>query len=126
MQQLRSSSVHDLPEAIRYDGPEPLRDVARASLPPLEFDNRFVRDLPGDAETGPRLRQVHGALYSRVDPTPVADPKLVAYSPEVAALVGFDEESVSSPAFAQVFGGNALIDGMEPYAANYGGHQFGH
>ena len=24
-----------------------------------------------------------------------------------------------------MFGGNALIDGMQPYAANYGGHQFG-
>jgi serine/tyrosine/threonine adenylyltransferase len=24
-----------------------------------------------------------------------------------------------------VFGGNALLDGMQPYAANYGGHQFG-
>ena len=34
--------------------------------------------------------------------------------------------TVASPAFAQVFGGNALLEGMEPYAANYGGHQFGH
>ncbi len=25
-----------------------------------------------------------------------------------------------------MFGGNALVEGMEPYAANYGGHQFGH
>jgi uncharacterized protein YdiU (UPF0061 family) len=30
-----------------------------------------------------------------------------------------------SPAFAEVFGGNAILDGMEPFAANYGGHQFG-
>ena len=29
------------------------------------------------------------------------------------------------PLFADVFGGNALIEGMEPYAASYGGHQFG-
>ena len=28
--------------------------------------------------------------------------------------------------FAQVFGGNALYAGMQPWAANYGGHQFGH
>ncbi|MDQ2702799.1 MAG: YdiU family protein, partial [Pseudomonadota bacterium] len=28
--------------------------------------------------------------------------------------------------FARVFGGNALLPGMQPYAANYGGHQFGH
>ena len=40
----------------------------------FRFDNAFVHQLPADAETGPRLRQVHGALYSRIDPTPVAAP----------------------------------------------------
>ncbi len=92
----------------------------------LRFDNTFVRELPADPETGPRLRQVHGALYSRVDPTPVAAPRLVAHSREVASLLGIDAATVASPAFAQVFGGNALLEGMQPYAANYGGHQFGH
>jgi serine/tyrosine/threonine adenylyltransferase len=29
------------------------------------------------------------------------------------------------PLFAEVFAGNVLLDGMEPYSANYGGHQFG-
>src|SRR4051812_20124068 len=29
------------------------------------------------------------------------------------------------PLFAEVFAGNTMLDGMEPYAANYGGHQFG-
>ncbi|HVN35933.1 MAG TPA: YdiU family protein [Casimicrobiaceae bacterium] len=91
----------------------------------LRFDNRFVRELPADPETGPRLRQVHGALFSRVHPTPVAAPRLIAYSRDVAAMLGIDEATIASPAFAQVFGGNALIDGMQPYAANYGGHQFG-
>jgi serine/tyrosine/threonine adenylyltransferase len=92
----------------------------------LRFDNSFTRELPADPHTGSQRRQVHGALYSLVDPTPVAAPRLIAYSPEVAALVGISEADVASPAFAQVFGGNALLDGMQPYAANYGGHQFGH
>jgi uncharacterized protein YdiU (UPF0061 family) len=91
----------------------------------LRFDNRFVHELPTDPETGLRVRQVYGALYSRVDPTPVAAPRLIAHSREVAALLDIDEESIASPAFAQVFGGNALLEGMQPYAANYGGHQFG-
>jgi len=92
----------------------------------LRFDNRFVTELPADPEAGPRLRQVQGALYSRVDPTPVAAPRLVAHSREVAALLGIAAADIESPAFARVFGGNALIEGMQPYAANYGGHQFGH
>ena len=90
------------------------------------FDNAFVRDVPGDAEHGPRLRQVEGALYSSVDPTPVAAPRVLAHSAEMATVLGFSEEDVATPEFAQVFGGNALLNGMQPYAANYGGHQFGH
>ena len=94
-------------------------------LQSLQFDNRFVRELPADPESGPRVRQVHKALYSRVDPTPVPQPRLIAHSSEVAAILGIDEQDIASPDFAKVFGGNALVEGMEPYAANYGGHQFG-
>ena len=91
----------------------------------LSFDNAFVRELPADPTTGPGRRQVHGALYSHVEPTPVAAPRLVAWSREVAAMLDIDPADIESPAFAQVLGGNALLDGMQPYAANYGGHQFG-
>ncbi|MEO8460594.1 MAG: protein adenylyltransferase SelO [Dokdonella sp.] len=92
----------------------------------LRFDNAFVRDLPGDSERGPRLRQVHGAAYSPVEPTAVAAPRLIAHSREVATSLGLSDADVASPLFAQVFGGNALLGGMQPFAANYGGHQFGH
>jgi protein adenylyltransferase len=94
-------------------------------LQSLQFDNRFVRELPADPESGSRVRQVHKALYSRVEPTPVPSPRLIAHSREVAAILGIDEQEIATPEFAMVFGGNALLDGMEPYAANYGGHQFG-
>ncbi|MDE2247495.1 MAG: YdiU family protein [Xanthomonadaceae bacterium] len=92
----------------------------------LNFDNAFVRDLPGDAEQGPRRRQVESALYSHVAPSAVAAPRLLAHSAEVAAMLELAETDVASPEFAAVFAGNALLDGMQPYAANYGGHQFGH
>ncbi|HVO88849.1 MAG TPA: YdiU family protein [Casimicrobiaceae bacterium] len=92
----------------------------------LRFDNRFVSDLPADPLDHAARRQVHGALYSRVMPTPVAQPRLVAYSPEVAQLLGLTEQDLASPRFAEVFGGNALVEGMQPFAANYGGHQFGY
>ncbi|TXH34248.1 MAG: YdiU family protein [Rhodospirillaceae bacterium] len=91
----------------------------------LTFDNAFIRDLPGDRETGPRQRQVAGALYSRVEATPVKAPRLLAYAPEVAKLLGLSAADVTVPDFAEVFAGNKLWPGMEPYAANYGGHQFG-
>jgi uncharacterized protein YdiU (UPF0061 family) len=94
-------------------------------MPALRFDNRFVRELPADPERGPRIRQVPGAAFSHVEPTPVKAPRLIAHSREVAQLLGLTEEDIGSPAFARVFGGNALLEGMQPYAANYGGHQFG-
>ncbi len=94
-------------------------------MQPLRFDNRFIQSLPADPEVGPRRREVRGALYSHVEPTRVASPRLIAHSREVAALVGIAESEVTSPWFARVFGGNDLLAGMQPYAANYGGHQFG-
>ena len=92
----------------------------------LDFDNRFVRELPGDRSGDPQVRQVEGALWSTVSPTPVAAPRVLAYSQEMADTLGLDLATIQSPEFAQVFGGNALLPGMQPYAANYGGHQFGH
>jgi uncharacterized protein YdiU (UPF0061 family) len=100
------------------------------------FDNRFVNELPGDPESGPHRRQVHGACWSAVEPTPVAAPRLLAHSPEVAALLdipiavppvpqGFPSVTPIAAHFAEVFAGNRLLPGMQPYAACYGGHQFG-
>lgn len=94
-------------------------------MPLLHFDNSFLRELPGDPSDQPGPREVTGAAYSRVLPTPVAAPRLLAHSAELAATLGFDAGELTSDDFAQVFGGNALLPGMQPWAANYGGHQFG-
>ena len=96
-----------------------------ASLPDLCFDNAWVRELPADAEKAVFQRQVERALHSMVAPTPVAEPRLVAHSVEVAEMLGFSEDDVRSQEFTDVFAGNALMVGMQPMATNYGGHQFG-
>lgn len=95
-------------------------------LAALRFDNAFVRELPGDPVTLNQRRQVLGACYSRVQPTPVRAPVLLACSPECAALLDLDAQACGDPAFAEVFAGNRLLPGMDPYAMCYGGHQFGH
>jgi len=91
----------------------------------LRFDNAFVRGLPGDPGHGTRPRQVTGALYSLLDPVPVSAPAMLAYSVDAADLLDLAGADLAAPEAAQVFGGNALLPGMQPYAANYGGHQFG-
>ncbi len=96
-----------------------------AELDQLPFDNRFTAELPADPDSSNRRRQVHGACFSRVSPTPVSDPVTLAWSPEVADLLGLDRAVCESDDFAQVFGGNRVPAGADPFAANYGGHQFG-
>ncbi len=95
------------------------------SLESLHFTNRFTRDLPGDPERENHRRQVRQACWSGVTPTPVAAPRLVAHAREVAELLDIEVTSDNEQAFAEVFGGNRLLPGMEPFAMCYGGHQFG-
>ena len=92
----------------------------------LNFDNRFIAEMPGDPVFDPGVREVRAAAYSLVRPTHVSEPTLLAWSREVADLLDLDASDLASPEFAQVFGGNRLLPGMQPFAANYGGHQFGH
>jgi len=96
-----------------------------ASLDLLQFDNRFVNELPADPDLTNSRRQVTGACYSRVLTTKVAAPKTISYSREVAKLLDLDSTDCESELFAQVFGGNKLLEGMDPFAMCYGGHQFG-
>jgi uncharacterized protein YdiU (UPF0061 family) len=91
----------------------------------LAFDNRALRSLPIDPSEELRPRQVFGACFSRVRPTPVKRPRTLAVAREVAALLDLRPDFVDSEAFAEVFAGNRLLPGMESVSACYGGHQFG-
>ena len=89
------------------------------------FKSRFTASLPGDPEQTNKRRQVD-ACYSYVKPTPVAAPKTIAYSPEVATLLELPTTFCRSQTFAEVMAGNRLVNDMKPFAMCYGGHQFGH
>lgn len=91
----------------------------------LKFDNRFTRELSADSLTDNTSRQVKGACFTRVQPTSVASPRLIAYSCETAALFDLSSDACESHDFLEVFSGNRLLPGMDPYAMCYGGHQFG-
>ncbi|MDP7068170.1 MAG: YdiU family protein, partial [Acidimicrobiales bacterium] len=95
------------------------------ALDELRFDNRFTASLPGENAGGTVPRQVAGACYSRVSPTPVTRPTLVAHSSEVCELLGLTSEELQDTNFADVFSGNRLLKGMDSHATCYGGHQFG-
>jgi serine/tyrosine/threonine adenylyltransferase len=90
----------------------------------LYFDNQLVGTLAGDPQRGGPPRQVKAA-FSWVQPTPVAAPQLLGFSKPVAQLLGLSDADVHSAEFLSAFSGNVLLPGMQPHAANYGGHQFG-
>jgi serine/tyrosine/threonine adenylyltransferase len=91
----------------------------------VKFDNRWLRELPGDPIAENAIRQVRGALWSPVSPTPVNAPKLIKTAPQVLALLGLSEADVASTQWVNALSGNGLIAGMQPNATCYGGHQFG-
>jgi uncharacterized protein YdiU (UPF0061 family) len=91
----------------------------------LKFRSDFVNALPGDPVEENRPRQVKGACYSRVNPTPLSAPKLISFSKPLAQQLGLPESWLRSQQAESVLGGNEILPGMIPYAMCYGGHQFG-
>ena len=93
--------------------------------PEITVKNDFTDQLPEDPNPANTRRQVTGACYSRVSPTRVKAPALVAYSREAAKLLGMSDSFCRSKEFVRIFSGNQLVDKTTPYAMCYGGHQFG-
>ena len=77
----------------------------------IPFDNSYAR-LPD-------------RFFSRLDPTPVRAPMLIALNVGLAEELGLDAEALKSPAGVAVLAGNARPDGADPLAMAYAGHQFG-
>jgi len=106
-----------LPPETPLDAPValPLTSTDTAVVPGVElglrFDNSFAR-LPG-------------MFHTRLQPTPLADPYLVAVSESAAQLIGLDPALLRSGATIEALTGNRPVAGAEPLAAVYSGHQFG-
>ena len=63
-------------------------------------------------------------FYTRLSPTPVSKPELIAFNEELAEVlriscIGDDTN------LAEIFSGNKTVKGSEPLAQLYSGHQFG-
>lgn len=106
---------------------EPLKfEYKMATLETLNLDNLVLRSLPIDKELENYVRQVAGACFSRVQPTPVENATTVAYSKTAMSLLDLPEHELQRYDFAEFFSGNKLLPGTEPAAHCYCGHQFGY
>ncbi|MDO9218498.1 MAG: protein adenylyltransferase SelO family protein, partial [Lacisediminimonas sp.] len=65
------------------------------------------------------------AFYTRLSPTPLPAPYLVAVSAAAARLIGLDPEQARRDEFVETFTGNRVLPQSTPLAAVYSGHQFG-
>lgn len=95
------------------------------ALADLEFRSRFVDALPGDHSLDATPRKTPGVAYSLANPVPVRAPTLIGWSRHLAAEIGLAGDPPTDRDIALLSGCSTTAT-MRPYAARYGGHQFGH
>ena len=83
------------------------KSVAQA----FPFDNSYAR-LPEH-------------FFARLNPKPVKIPKLIRFNESLAKQLGLDVKQLKADDSSQVFSGNQILEGAEPLAMAYAGHQFG-
>ena len=77
----------------------------------IAFDNSYAR-LPD-------------RFFQRIPPTPVAAPRLIKLNEPLARELGLDPVLLTSPEGVAALAGNRILEGSEPIAQAYAGHQFG-
>jgi uncharacterized protein YdiU (UPF0061 family) len=88
---------------------DPVTAPRPAAPPPL----RRVEDLPFDN----RYAALPERFHTRLRPTPLPDPYLVAFNPDAAGLIGLDPAEAKRAELVACLAGNALPPGAEPLAA---------
>src|ERR1017187_8036131 len=70
--------------------------------------------------------QLPERFYCRLDPTPVAAPRLVKVNVDLAGALGLDPDALVRERGVEILSGNGVAEGSQPLAIAYAGHQFGH
>jgi uncharacterized protein YdiU (UPF0061 family) len=78
---------------------------------PISFDNSYAR-LPE-------------RLFEHASPLQSPSPALIQVNEQLAAELGIDAEWLKNPTGIDMLSGRAIVDGSEPIAQAYAGHQFG-
>lgn len=107
--QLRSTTSP--PPGTRPDDTQIRSDTFDGVTAPFQFDNSFVRDLPG--------------LFEQWQAVRATAPELLVLNDELAEELGADPAVLRSPEGVEMLVGNVVPDGAEPVAQAYAGHQFG-
>ena len=96
-------------------------------LPPSALPPALPPSAPGidTLDWAPRFGRLPGKFYTRLQPTALPAPYLIAHNPAALALIGLEADAVAERHFTVTLSGSGLPAGAEPLAAVYAGHQFG-
>jgi len=72
------------------------------------------------------LKKLDTCFYTKLLASPLINPKLVSINKPLAYKLGINKQNISSDEFTKLINGEYLLDGSEPYASAYSGHQFGY
>jgi uncharacterized protein YdiU (UPF0061 family) len=101
--------------------------MSSVDLPAIALSATYSADRPpvrfNFQNTYARLPE---RFYARLDPRPVAAPRLVKLNVELARALGLDPDALASEQGVEILAGNRVAEGSEPLAIAYAGHQFGH
>ena len=64
-------------------------------------------------------------FYARLNPTPVAAPRLIKLNTDLARTLGLDPDMLTTSEGVKILAGSRVAVGSEPLAIAYAGHQFG-
>ncbi|MEZ4969530.1 MAG: YdiU family protein [Flavobacteriaceae bacterium] len=91
----------------------------------LNIKDTFNTELPADPVHENTRRQVTQACFSYVAPKSTSKPNMIHTANKLAQDLGLTEDDLKSDEFKNIFSGNSVLPGTNPYAMCYGGHQFG-
>lgn len=75
--------------------------------------------------TNPYL-QLPQLCYDRVKPSPLVDAHLIHANPSMADILGIDRNELDAEHFTDFVNGALELEGSDPFAMCYAGHQFGY
>lgn len=81
--------------------------------------------FPKNLNSNTRYSNLPENFYRRVKPQPLNNPYLISFNPVMAGLLDIDPQEIITPEFTEIFTGNRLVNGSDPIAMIYAGHQFG-
>ena len=85
----------------------------------MDWETRFLQSTPGEVIVNSKPREVVQSCWVGAEPEKHANVSLLGWTDSVAAMFGIQK------ARHLEFVGQKIVNGMQPFAHCYGGHQFG-